>query len=507
MSTPAPPLARLLQDQEDRLLNCVHCGFCLPACPTYTRLGDEADSPRGRLHLMRAVSEGRLDPASDAFQTHIDRCLGCRACEPVCPSGVEYGILLESAREAAARERKPPLLARLLLSVMERPVLLALWGAGSRLLRATGLPALAARVLPGRGPLGSLRLGMAMLAASAPPRDGIAASKSRSGRRRPADAERHPGKHARPGREDRAAEEGGRREEGRVAILEGCVQSALFSRVNRDTREVLAANGFDEVRAAGQGCCGALHAHAGRLEEARRLARRNIRAFREEGVGRVVVNAAGCGAAMKDYGDLLEHDPEWADEARRFAAMVADVSEVLDGAGEGPRRGGALPVRVAYDPPCHLLHAQGVADPPLRLLRAIPGLELVPLENASECCGGAGLYGVTHPDLGGAITGDKVEAVARSGARVLATGNPGCMMQIGAGLRMSGRRIAVRHPVEILAESYRRTDAGGGPPHGGPEAGVDGERSSPGRRTDEAPGPPGTRPDRAPDPPPKEEDE
>ncbi len=445
MASDVQPEARLggaLARQAERLSHCVHCGFCLPACPTYTRLGDEADSPRGRLHLMGAVVEGRLAPDSAAFQEHLDRCLGCRACESVCPSGVEYGFLLERAREVAVNARPPSLLQRFLLGAVERPLLFRPWMWGSRLLRATGLPALLARRLPGRGRvLGTLRLGMAMLAASAP---------------------------ARPGEVD----EGGRGEagaqgvspesppepRGRVAILRGCVQDQLFRRVNRATVRVLEANGWEVVEVSGQGCCGALHAHGGRLSEARAMARRNVGAFQPSRVDHVVLNAAGCGAAMREYPHLLEEDDPGAVEGGRWlGSRVLDVSELLAGNGRRPRTGAPVPWQVAYDAPCHLLHGQRVAHPPLRLLRSIPALELREMEGADECCGGAGVYGLTHLELGGRIGGDKVEAVRRSGARVVATGNPGCIMQIGAGLRMAGIRAHVMHPIEILDESYRRS--------------------------------------------------
>jgi len=455
--------------QEERLLACVHCGFCLPSCPTYTRLGDEADSPRGRLHLMRAVAEGRLDAASDAFQDHIDRCLGCRACESVCPSGVEYGLLLELARERAVAARPPSLPTRVLPSAFASPVLAGGGLLAGRLLRWTGLPRLLARSLPGHGWVGSLRFAMAMLAASAPSRRLLSALGS--GGREPTTAGRAPQllEPAGPGGPGSAAPGGaGVALEGgagaaaaadpgvptrRVGVLQGCVQAGLFGRVNRATERVLQANGARSVPVPGQGCCGALHAHSGDLEGARRLARVNIAAFESVGVERVVVNAAGCGAAMKEYGHLLEADPEWRHRAQAFSEKVRDVSEAL---AEAPiRSGGHLPLAVTWDAPCHLLHAQRVADPPLRMLRAIPGLRLVPMRGSEECCGGAGIYALTHRELGGRIGGDKVAAVRETGAELVATANPGCMMQIGAGLLVEGSGVEVVHPVELLDASYQ----------------------------------------------------
>ena len=432
-------LARTLEEQAERLLPCVHCGLCLAACPTYNRLGDEADSPRGRIHLMRAVVDGRLDAAHDAFQMHIDRCLGCRACETVCPSGVDYGQLIELARDVAAKHRPPPLLTRLLLVVFSSVPLRRAAFLGGTLMRASGVAALTARVLPGRGLLGSARLGMAMLAATAPWRGlrrGAAVSAGRTSRSAAASADAIP-----PRR-------------GRVAILEGCVQAGLYARVNAATVRVLEANGFEVVTVRGQDCCGALHAHSGDLEGARALARLNVACFEAAGVDFVVVNAAGCGASMKDYRHLLSRDAAFAGRATALSAKVRDVHEIL--AETGPRPGAPVPCRVAFDFPCHLLHAQRIQEAPLKVMAAVPGAVVKVIEGASECCGGAGIYGITHPELGGRIGGDKIAAVRRAGCETVATPNPGCMMQIGAGLILEGAAEGVIHPVELLDESYRR---------------------------------------------------
>lgn len=429
-------LEEALKEQEDGLLNCVHCGFCLPACPTYRRLGDEADSPRGRLHLMKAVVEGRLDPATSAFQVHIDRCLGCRACEPVCPSGVEYGHMLELAREVAWAAAPPAWPTRLLLRVFGSSVLSYLFHAGGRLLRATGIPAVSARFLPAEGLLGQARTGLAMLASSASNAlEKLGAGESSSAPKSLASLPASP-------------------IAGRVAMLEGCVQEGLFGRVNRATSRVLEANGYVLIGVAAQGCCGALHAHGGDLNTARRMAQKNIAAFESSDIDHIVVNASGCGAAMADYEGLFHGDETWSKRAAAVAAKVVDVSELL--AQAGPRVGGFIEASVSYDAPCHLLHAQRVEHEPLTVLAAIPGLEVSVLQSASECCGGAGIYGITHPDLGGRIGGDKVDDVQADGADVVATGNPGCMMQIGGGLRMRGDDRPVVHPVELLDESYRR---------------------------------------------------
>jgi glycolate oxidase iron-sulfur subunit len=435
-------LAEALEAQRERLLPCVHCGFCLPACPTYNRLGDENDSPRGRLHLMKAVVEGRLDPASDAFRTHIDRCLGCRACEPVCPSGVEYGTLLELARHTAASRSPQGALTRVLLSVMASRPLRGVLFFGGRVLRATGLAALAVRLVPGAGGLRSVRLGLAMLASTArwrPPAEAAAPGGIPAGM---------PGATPTP--------------RGRVGVLVGCVQEGLYDHVNRATVRTLRANGYEVVEVPRQDCCGALHAHGGDLDRARSLARANVDAFLAADVDLVAVNAAGCGAAMKEYGTLLEPDGEYRERARELGSRVRDVTELL--AAAGPRLGAEVRCVVAYDHPCHLLHAQRIERAPLDVLAAVPGVEVRVVAKADECCGGAGIYGITHPDLGGRIGRDKVAAVRAVGADAVTTPNPGCMMQIGAGLRLEGAPEGVVHPVELLDESYRRAGlyAGGG---------------------------------------------
>lgn len=443
-SRPLPSPAAILAAEEERLLACVHCGFCLSACPTYTRLGDEADSPRGRLDLMRAVAEGRLDPGAEAFGLHIDRCLGCRACETACPSGVEYGHLLERAREAAAAAGGNPPLTRLLLGIFGSRLGAAVASLGGRLLRGAGIVPLLLRVVPER--FSGVRLGVAMLGATRPWR----------GLKGVAEGRVLPPEEIATAPSDVAAEE--RAPAPRVAILTGCVQEGLYGRVNEATEFVLRRNGCELVRVPGQGCCGALHAHAGSRSRAGELARRNIAAFEAAGVDYVVVNAAGCGAAMKEYGALLEDDETWAARAREFSGRVRDLFELL--AELGPRPGAPLDLRVTYDAPCHLRHAQRITEEPLNVLTRVAGVEVVRLPGEDECCGGAGIYGVLHPELGGRITGEKVAEIQGTGADVVVTPNPGCMMQIGASLLLAGDRRPVLHPVELLAESYRRAGTG-----------------------------------------------
>ena len=395
---------------------CVHCGFCLQSCPTYLTLEDENDSPRGRILLMRSALEGTLALDDPSLQTHIDRCLGCRACETVCPSGVPYGHLLEATRATMAVERRLPTVARLILSVFARPALLAAMMSLLRVFRATRLPSLLAR-LPGR-----LGFSMAMLASTRRPVRSRAYTPDANGSR------------------------------GLVAVLLGCVMEGLFAETNRATERTLAVNGYALVEAPGQRCCGALHAHSGDLDAARRLARHNIDAFERSGATFVCSNAAGCGAMMKEYKHLLASDPKWADRATRLSDRVRDISELL--AAAGPRRGAAVEERVTYDAPCHLLHAQRVTDAPLAVLRAIPALQLVPLDGAEHCCGAAGIYNLIEPETSDAVLAPKLRNIESTTARFVATGNPGCLMQIGAGMRRAGMRARAVHPVDLLDASY-----------------------------------------------------
>ena len=411
---PDTPLAAALPGIE----TCVHCGFCLQACPTYVNLEDENDSPRGRIVLMRALVEGELPLDDPSVQTHIDRCLGCRACETACPSGVPYGQLLEATRATLREVRPTPFIGRVILGVFARAKLLSLMLVGSRFLRATRIPALFA------GIAGRLGFASAMLMST---RSGFAE------------------------REYDFGLEGTR---GVVALLHGCVMSGLFARTNRATRRTLRANDYRVRAAPGQVCCGALHAHAGDLETARSLARQNIAAFEQSGADLIGVNAAGCGAMMKEYGHLLGDDAQWAERAAKLAARVRDVSELL--AAAGPRPGGSLPVRVTYDAPCHLLHAQRVVAPPLAVLRAIPDLELIPLTDAEQCCGAAGIYNLIEPDTSNTVLAPKLRHIVSTGADWVVTGNPGCLMQIGAGLKRARARARVVHPVDLLDASYAR---------------------------------------------------
>ena len=399
---------------------CVHCGFCLPACPTYLATGDESDSPRGRIVLMRALERGEIAADDPALLQHLDACLGCRGCEPVCPAGVGYGQGLEAARERLVHANGLGAGARMILGVFSSRWLWKSLLTPARWLRDSGI----ARRMAGGGRFG---FAMGMVAAT---------EGGRAGRREGGRIEEFP-----PSRPPALPPT--------VALFSGCVMDSLFSHVHDATRRTLEANGYRVVEVKGQVCCGALHAHAGDHQGAAVLARANVAAF--DGADYIVVNSAGCGALLKDYGDLLE-----SRESAAFAARVRDVSELL--AERGPRPGAAMERDVAYDAPCHLQHAQRVHEAPLAVLRAIPGLRLQLLPGFDRCCGSAGIYSMLEPAMSRAVLDDKIASIAEASPRptTIATGNPGCLMQIGAGLLAAGLEIDVRHPVELLDESYEK---------------------------------------------------
>jgi glycolate oxidase iron-sulfur subunit len=427
MTGPMPlPYPNADAPSEELISACVHCGFCLPTCPTFAVLGVEMDSPRGRIRLMKTVWEHRLGADSPGLEDHISKCLDCRACETACPSGVEYGKLVEGARSqiVVARPRSPI----------------------ERLIRTAAFEWL----LPHRRALGAFatlsiaakRLGMGSLMRAT--RLGVA--------RRMADLlDLLPDRATATAR---SAATAGAKPRARVAMLEGCVMGSVFGDTNGATARVLARNGVEVVPTVGQTCCGALHAHAGERERARDLARRNIAAFEHVAADAVIVNAAGCGAAMKEYGWLLKDDAKWSARASAFAAKVKDATEYLGdlGMSEAP---GMLHGRVTWDDPCHLLHGQKIRAQPRALLAAIPGLEVVPLEEADWCCGSAGTYNVTQPDLARSILERKIANIVRTGADTVVTANPGCLMQIQSGLRQAGSGVRVVHLLDLLDEAYR----------------------------------------------------
>ena len=406
---------------------CVHCGFCLQNCPTYRETHVEGDSPRGRILLLRGLEEGTLGITEPDLALHLNRCLGCRACEPVCPAGVEYGMALENARHMLSEVRPTPLVARLLNATMaeamvREPLLFA-----ARMFRPLS------PVFSGKSQLGFL---FGMLAATRPWSLQVEEERGTNIETQFASAS--------PSTDASAPT---------VVLFEGCVMSGLLSHVHKATERTLAANGFSLSSAPSQVCCGALHTHAGQREKALELARQNVRAFAEDSKSIIAVNSAGCGAMLKDYGKLLAGDP-LEQEALAFASRVRDVSELL--AAEGPRQGKPVRLRVVYDPPCHLHHAQGITDAPLSVLNAVPGIERVVHADAEMCCGSAGSYSFTQSALSRAVLDRKVSSILASEPDIVATGNPGCIMQIGAGLAAAGSKLAVVHPVELLDRSYAR---------------------------------------------------
>ena len=401
------------------ILDCIHCGICLPQCPSYRVLGLEADSPRGRVYLMRAAAEGRLG-LTPTFVTHMDRCLGCRACETACPSGVPFGRLLEAVRGQIERRVPRPRGRRLLrtavLGVVPYPRRLGLLLGGFRLYQRLGL----GRLARGLGLL-SLFPRLDLLERLLPPL-------LPSGERLPA----------------RVAPEGPAR--GEAALLAGCVQRLLFPEVNAATARLLARSGFAVSVPEGQACCGALHLHWGDRETARALARRNLQAF---GTGAlVVINAAGCGAALREYGDLLRGEPG----AVAFSARVRDVSQLLAEALPAPVH--PLDLTVTYHDPCHLAHGQRIRAEPRRLLRAIPGLRLVELPESDLCCGSAGVYNLLEPGIAAELLERKLDRIVETGAKVVVSGNPGCLLQLRMGFARRGLGIRAHHPVELLAWSF-----------------------------------------------------
>ena len=399
---------------------CVHCGFCLPACPTYLVLEDENDSPRGRIVLMEALLEGRIAPDDPTAAAHLDRCLGCRGCESACPSGVPYGHLLEETRATMVTHRPLSFVARLVLAVFAHEFLLRPALLLARAGRSFGLARLASRVLPQR-----FAMPAAMLDSTARP--ATPASNARG--------------------------DGSR---GSVALLTGCVMEGLLAPVNRATERVLTTNGHTLVSVSGQVCCGALHTHAGDAPTARELAKVNIAAFEASGTEYVAMNSAGCGSMCKEYGRLLADDPAWALRAAAFSARVRDVHELLAAAGPTATTASGPRTAVAWDAPCHLEHAQRVTSPPLTVLQSIGAIELRPLTASDQCCGSAGIYNLTQPDVAARVLAPKLTHIAESGAEIVATANPGCLMQIGGGLRLAGSAVVARHPVELLDAAYAK---------------------------------------------------
>jgi glycolate oxidase iron-sulfur subunit len=408
---------------EEKALTCIHCGLCLGSCPTYLETGNENDSPRGRIYLMRAVQEGRLSLA-DAPVRHIDTCLGCRACEAVCPSGVQYGDLLEHTRDhietnyrrsafqtflrRVAIEKVFPFPGRMKLALMP-----------AKAIRAVGLEGLlpkfardALSLVPANASEGSL------------PEVSPAAGEKRA----------------------------------RVGFVSGCVMSVMFGDTNAASVRLLNRTGCEVVTPLGQVCCGALYAHSGRLKLARESARCNIAVFERENLDAIVINAAGCGSTMKEYGELLRDEPAWAERAKKFSAKVKDLTEWLS-AKEFQISHNQLQVKVTYHDACHLAHAQRITKPPRELVKAVAGRNFVELPEAEVCCGSAGTYNLTEPEMADRLQARKLENILKTGAKIVVTSNPGCILQIQAGFRKAGAQVEVMHLADFLEQAARWSKA------------------------------------------------
>jgi glycolate oxidase iron-sulfur subunit len=415
--------------KQSDLDRCVHCGLCLNACPTYRELGVEMDSPRGRIYQMVQVANGA--PIDDSYREHIGLCLACRACESACPSGVPYGRMVEDARRELEAHTERGWFARKLqrlffVHLLQSRSALSVAGTLLYLFEVSGMKAVA------RG-LGQLKLfgllgDLQQLTPSAEPPFFF----SQIGRTFPPEGERTR----------------------RVAFMAGCIANVSFARLNEATVRVLQRNGCEVVVPQGQGCCGALHLHAGIRDEARTLARRNIDAILGGGFDAIITNAAGCGSTLKEYGELLEDDAEYAAKAHRFSALIRDITEFLASL-DLNRKFGRVDAVVTYQDSCHLAHGQHIRYAPRQLMNAIPGLTLRELPDAEVCCGSAGIYNVVQNEMSMQVLQHKMENVNATHAEIIATANPGCMLQLQAGVRMHGSGQRVMHVVEVLDLAYR----------------------------------------------------
>lgn len=434
MAASEPPI--LDKPRIADLDHCVHCGLCLNACPTYRELRVEMDSPRGRIFQMAQVSTGAAE-ITPSYIEHIDLCLACRGCETACPSGVKYGRLVEAARAQIETSIQRPWRARLIRWMLFDKLLpsrLALGTAGAflYLYQASGLQRLV-RVL------GLVPKRLRNVESLAPDIE-VPYFFGYYGKTLPAEGER----------------------KYRVAFLGGCIANITFARLNEATVRVLRKNGCEVSIPATQTCCGALHVHAGLADQARTLARRNIDALLEGGYDAIITNAAGCGSVLKEYGELLESDPDYAAKAQRFSALMKDINEFLASIYLNPGLR-SWPVSVTYQDSCHLAHGQKIRAAPRKLLRSVPGLKIKEMPLSDLCCGSAGIYNVAHTDLSMALLRKKMDAINSTGAEIIATANPGCMLQLRAGVRKFGRGQHVAHVVEILDEAYRKAGPGTAP--------------------------------------------
>ena len=471
ISPPAEGPLRRHTHTYDLMRQCIHCGFCLPTCPTYAVLGVEMDSPRGRIYQMQAVAEGRM-AISPEFVEHMYCCLGCRACETACPSGVQFGKLIESAREQIQLEvAHTPLLIGLQQQLPEPEGTQQyplhrdegrsphLESPTERLLRRLFFDV----ILPSR-----LATSLLFAALKIYQRSGLQTLAHRTGLLNLANALPTPFKGQLKTPEELIHAAGGDlipqplpeitpalgKKRFRVGFISGCIMDQVFRSINEATIRVLTANGCEVITPTQQQCCGALHVHAGEAQRGRQLTRQNIDVFEPFDCDLIIINSAGCGSNLKEYGHLLRDDPVYAARAQAFSTKVKDVSEFLTSI-ELNREMGEVQNTVAYHDACHLFHGQKVKQQPRELLKAIPGLNIVPLKEAEWCCGSAGIYNITNQEMSSQLLERKMNNIAATGAQIIATGNPGCMMQIALGARQRGLDIDVVHPVELLDQAYR----------------------------------------------------
>jgi glycolate oxidase iron-sulfur subunit len=430
-STQQPIGIDQLLSEYDNALSCIRCGLCLSVCPTYQMTMAEEESPRGRIAMARAVAEGVLDVTPD-FVEHSESCLLCEACTAICPAGVQMEPLGVAVREVIRRNRPAPWHKRLAL----RAGMNGLLGSMGRFRLACHLARIyqrsgLRRVVRGSGILKLLRLQDAESLLPEMPRRFIT---PRGQVWLPPD---------------------GRPVERRVALFTGCIMSTAFAETTEATARLLARRGCEVVAVEGQGCCGALHLHSGEVDGARRLARRNVAAFNPEDFDAIIVNSAGCGSTLKGYGHLLDRDEH--ETAEVFSKKVHDITEYL-AALPSDVPAGEIDVTVTFQEPCHLAHAQRISQQPRRLLRAIPGLELREMQESALCCGSAGIYNVTHPEMAEGLLNRKLDNAEKTGAGVIVTANPGCLLQLRAGVRERGADIRVAHIVDLLDEAERRAE-------------------------------------------------
>jgi len=427
MNFPNPSPISHLQLELDKLKSCIHCGMCLPACPTYRVTGSEAESPRGRLYLMKKLLEGDLSP--EAVEPHLDQCLACHGCETVCPSGVQYGRVVMATREdlAQAKQDRARWLKRFVFQKILPNDLLLSW------------MRIALRIYQQHGPQKWLRAsGILKYFPKVQHQESLL----------PAVPNHKPLK---PGMSF------GNPDDEPVALLTGCVMDVFYNPIHWDTIEVLVANGY-RVIIPEQSCCGALAHHAGETDITRELARLNIDDILACEPSWIVLNSAGCGSTLKDYGLLLNHDPLYSEKAHQFSAKVVDVMELLAKKLLTQFNNYALDETITYHAACHLYHVQKVQSEPVSLLSQVPGIKLVPLKNAEACCGSAGIYNIEQPELSGEVLENKMQSLATAcnrGASTVVTGNPGCLLQLEHGVRLHQLPMRVRHPISVLAEGYR----------------------------------------------------